>query len=350
MVTTRNMLRSGVESPGEVTTPKKLPVRSKDATPKGTPKSTPRATPKKGSAKKDESARPSSKKKSSLVVELKADSTPSKTADIQEPSIITGPEQPAPEVEDKVINDSEESPEPVNEEEQEAEEKDEAPAAEAADDSDSDEAPEAVSTSKAAVQAKKSAQAANKAIAEQAAAQKRKRQERNTRLQEQAAVRKAQKTAPAEKANDEDEEMETAAAEAEDLADAEQADVAASKKPTRRRLDLPAELPAEFLESDSEDDGEDGAEGQPRKARKLNTAKAQISREGRGPKDEVVGSTVFRVVKQEDQRLAPKSHKYSIGTKKAMLARGRTAVGVKRGFLVGTTQQTDKKVKDKRRR
>ncbi|KAK2741646.1 hypothetical protein CKAH01_06987 [Colletotrichum kahawae] len=353
MVTTRNMLRSGVESPGEITTPKKLPVRSKDATPKGTPKSTPRGTPKKGSAKKDESARPSSKKKSSLVVELKADSTPSESADGQEPSIITGPEQPAPEVEDKVINDSDASPEPGNEEEQDVEAPEaEEPAEEAAaaDDSDSDEAPEAVSTSKAAVQAKKSAQAANKAIAEQAAAQKRKRQERNTRLQEQAAVRKAQKPAPAEKAKDEDEEMETAAVEAEDLADAEQPGAAAPKKPTRRRLDLPAELPAEFLESDSEDDGEDGADGHPRKARKLNTAKAQISREGRGPKDEVVGSTVFRVVKQEDQRLAPKSHKYSIGTKKAMLARGRTAVGAKKGFLVGSTTQTDKKAKEKRRR
>ncbi|KAL0931990.1 uncharacterized protein CTRU02_212943 [Colletotrichum truncatum] len=339
MVTTRNMTRSGVESPAENTTPKKLPVRGKDG--KGTPKSTPKATPKKGSAKKDESSRPSSKKKSSLAVELRAESTPSKSTDLQGQTVITGPEQPAPEpeLEDKVIDDSEASPQSGNDAKDEEATKEEepaapaeekkAPAAEQADDSDSDEAPEAVSTSKAAVQAKKSAQAATKAIAEQAAAQKRKRQERNVRLQEQAAVRKAQETAAAE---------EQAKKDKEEKEEEEEKPQAAAEKPGRRRLDkfdLPAELPAEFLNSDSEDDGE-GAddERKPRKVRKLSAVEAQIARESRGPKDEVVGTTVFRVAKKEDERMTPRAQKYSVNAKKALLARGRTPVKARKGFFV----------------
>lgn len=155
-------MRSGVETPGEDATPNKLPVRSKgeeDAV-KDIPKSTPRATTRKGPANKDESSRPSSKKKSTFVVESKTDSTPSKSNGKQDQTVITGPEQPAPEAEDKIVNDSQASPESGNEAE--------SPEAEPADDSDSDEAPEAVSTSKAAAQVKKSAQAANKAIQEYA--------------------------------------------------------------------------------------------------------------------------------------------------------------------------------------
>ncbi|KZL80378.1 hypothetical protein CI238_08970 [Colletotrichum incanum] len=320
MVTTRNGKRTAAEAPATVTTKKqKLPVRSKDG----------KTAPKKTSSKKDESSRPSSKKRSSLVVELRSEANPADAQEVHEQQIITGAEQPAPEPkseEGKVINDSDASvsDDQVAEEEPAAE-RTEALVAEGDDGSDSDEAPEAVSTSKAAVQAKKSAQAANKAIAEQQAAQKRKRQERNARLQEQAAARKAQEdAAPADESNEEE---------------AEKGDAAPAPETTGRRrlnkLDLPSELPAEYLDSDSEDEGGDGeTDRKPRKARKLHTAEAQIARESRGPKDEVVGSTLFRVVKKEDERLAPKAQKHSVNAKKALLARGRAPVKARKGFLV----------------
>ncbi|GKT47953.1 uncharacterized protein ColSpa_08134 [Colletotrichum spaethianum] len=320
MVTTRNGKRTAAEAPATETTKKqKLPVRSRDG----------KAAPRKTSSKQDESSRPSSKKRSSLVVELRSEANPADAQEVHEQQIITGAEQPAlePEAgEGKVINDSDAS---VSDgqvaEEEPAAEKTTALVAEGDDGSDSDEAPEAVSTSKAAVQAKKSAQAANKAIAEQQAAQKRKRQERNARLQEQAAARKVQEdAAPAEDSNEEE---------------AEKADAAPVPETTGRRrlnkLDLPSELPAEYLDSDSEDEGGDGeTDRKPRKARKLHTAEAQIARESRGPKDEVVGSTLFRVVKKEDERLAPKAQKYSVNAKKALLARGRAPVKARKGFLV----------------
>ncbi|KAK2064155.1 hypothetical protein LY76DRAFT_632121 [Colletotrichum caudatum] len=312
MVTTRNGKRTAAEAPAtETTKNQKLPVRSKDG----------EASPKKSSGKKDESSQPSSKRKSSLVVELRSEGNPGDAQEVHEQQIITGAEQPAPEPEageERVINDSEAS---VSD--GQAAEATTALVAEGDDGSDSDEAPEAVSTSKAAAQAKKSAQAANKAIAEQQAAQKRKRQERNARLQEQAAARKAQEdAAPAEESGEE-----------------EEADAAPAPETTGRRrlnkLDLPSELPAEYLDSDSEDEGDDGETGRkPRKARKLHTAEAQLTRESRGPKDEVVGSTLFRVVKKQDERLAPKAQKSSINAKKALLARGRAPVKARRGFLV----------------
>lgn len=161
----------------------------------------------------------------------------------------------------------------------------------------------------------------------QAAEKKRKRQERNTRLQEQAATRKTQKVIKF------DQEEPEAEKEAEEAAEEKKP---APVKNSRRRLDVPDELPAEFLESDSEgSDGEgDGSGRKPRKARKLHTAEAQLARESRGPRDEVVGTTVFRVVKKEDQRLTPKAQKSSVNTKKALLARGRTPVKARKGFFV----------------
>ncbi|KAK1961127.1 hypothetical protein LY78DRAFT_645371 [Colletotrichum sublineola] len=319
MVTTRNGKRTAAEAPAaeapttETTKKQKLPVRSKGG----------KAAPKKASGKKDESSRPTSKSNSSLVVELRSEANLGDAQEVHEQQIITGAEQPAPEPEageERVIKDSDAS---VSD--GQAAEKTTALVAEGDDGSDSDEAPEAVSTSKAAVQAKKSAQAANKAIAEQQAAQKRKRQERNARLQEQAAARKAQEDA--------------AQAAEESIEEEEEADAAPALETTGRlrlnKLGLPSELPAEYLESDSEDESGAGeSERKPRKARKLHTAEAQIARESRGPKDEVVGSTLFRVVKKEDERLAPKAQKYSINAKKALLARGRAPVKARRGFLV----------------
>ncbi|KAK1545618.1 major facilitator superfamily transporter [Colletotrichum paranaense] len=314
MVTTRNGKRTAAEASAAAATTKKqkLPVRAKEG--------------KTAASKKDETSRSSSsKKRASFVVELKSEAgTAAGVQDVKEKQIITGAEQPAPRTDADEIGDSDASPESIGDEAHEAAEQLAAESKTALvaeggddDDSDSDAAPEAVSTSKAAVQAKKSAQAANKAIAEQQANQKRKRQERNARLQEQAAARKAQEdVTPAKKSSNEEEEeseekTETAAREA-------------TTTGRRKRLDLPSELPAEFLESDSEDDGEteDGAgDRKPRKARKLETAEAQLLREARAPRDEVVGTTVFRTVKKEDERLAPKAQKYSVNAKKALLAR-----------------------------
>ncbi|KAI3540501.1 hypothetical protein CSPX01_08163 [Colletotrichum filicis] len=326
MVTTRNGKRTAAEAPAAAATTKKqkLPVRAKEG--------------KTAASRKDETSRSSSsKKRASFVVELKSEAGAAAGAqDGKEKQIITGAEQPAPRTDADEIGDSDASPESIGDEAHEAAEQLAAESKTALvaeggddDDSDSDAAPEAVSTSKAAVQAKKSAQAANKAIAEQQANQKRKRQERNARLQEQAAARKAQEdVAPAKKSSNEEEESE------------EKTETPAREAATtgrRKRLDLPSELPAEFLESDSEDDGEteDGAgDRKPRKARKLETAEAQLLREARAPRDEVVGTTVFRTVKKEDERLAPKAQKYSVNAKKALLARGRAPVKARRGFLV----------------
>ncbi|GKT88488.1 LOW QUALITY PROTEIN: U3 snoRNA associated [Colletotrichum tofieldiae] len=317
MVTTRNGKRTAAEAPATVTTKKqKLPVRSKDG----------KAAPKKTSSKKDESSRPASKKRSSLVVELRSEANSADAQEVHEQQIITGAEQPAPEPKSedgKVINDSDASvsDDQVAEEEPAAE-KTKALVAEGDDGSDSDEAPEAVSTSKAAVQAKKSAQAANKAIAEQQAAQKRKRQERNARLQEQAAARKAQEdAAPADESNEE----------------VEKADAAPAPETTGRRrlnkLDLPpSSQPSTSTPTRRTRVATARRTGSP--ARRLHTAEAQIARESRGPKDEVVGSTLFRVVKKEDERLAPKAQKYSVNAKRALLARGRAPVKARKGFLV----------------
>ncbi|KAK1709291.1 hypothetical protein BDP67DRAFT_580573 [Colletotrichum lupini] len=328
MVTTRNGKRTAAEAPAAAATTKKqkLPVRAKEG--------------KTAASKKDETSRSSSsKKRASFVVELKSEAGAAAGAqDVKEKQIITGAEQPAPRTDADEIGDSDASPESIGDEAHEAAEQLAAESKTALvaeggddDDSDSDAAPEAVSTSKAAVQAKKSAQAANKAIAEQQANQKRKRQERNARLQEQAAARKAQEdVAPAKKSSNEEEEEES-----EEKTETPAREVTTTGR--RKRLDLPSELPAEFLESDSEDDGEteDGAgDRKPRKARKIETAEAQLLREARAPRDEVVGTTVFRTVKKEDERLAPKAQKYSVNAKKALLARGRAPAKARRGFLV----------------
>lgn len=165
MVTTRNGKRTAAEAPAAAANTKKqkLPVRAKEG--------------KTAASKKDETSRSSSssKKRSSFVVELKSEAGAAKGAqDVKEQQIITGAEQPAPRTDADEIGDSDASPESVGDDAHEAAEQLAAEANTALvaegggddDDSDSDAAPEAVSTSKAAVQAKKSAQAANKAIAE----------------------------------------------------------------------------------------------------------------------------------------------------------------------------------------
>lgn len=114
--------------------------------------------------------------------------------------------------------------------------------------------------------------------------------------------------------------------------------------PTRKRLDkrsLPAVLPDDFLELASLDgsDGEGGsADGEERRQRraKFNTVAKQVAKAEarRGPADQRVGSTVYRVMrKQGDERLAPGAGRHSRNAKAAMMGRGRPAAK-KAGFVV----------------
>ncbi|KAL2753793.1 hypothetical protein ACRALDRAFT_1082755 [Sodiomyces alcalophilus JCM 7366] len=207
-------------------------------------------------------------------------------------------------------------------------------------DSDSDDAPEVVSTSKAAAQVLQSAKAANRAITEQARAQKRKRQERSAFLQEQAKTRKAQQPqTPGIKPGIGDDENDITPRTQLTL----ESDAAASR---RQRLDtqapLPSVLPAEYLDSDSDDsdagmDLESTTKQRPRKARKVSTAQRSLIREAKSalPRDKLVGSTLYRVApKKQDERLAPKGSKHSANAKRALMSRGRSAVSTKKGFFV----------------
>ncbi|KAM0559543.1 hypothetical protein ACHAPJ_004066 [Fusarium lateritium] len=196
------------------------------------------------------------------------------------------------------------------------------PVPEEEEDEDSDdEAPEAVSTSKVASDMKKSSQAAQKAAKEQAAAQKRKRQERDNLFKQQAEERK--------KLEEE--------AKAEEDASAENDEPAESLIQQRRTEKAPNLLPAEFLtDSSSEDEGgevEDEAEERPRK-RRVATVERSLARQDRGPRDERVGSTVYRVAKKADERMAPKLKKHAKSSRDLLLKRNRGAVKQRSGFFV----------------
>lgn len=185
-------------------------------------------------------------------------------------------------------------------------------------DSSDDEAPEAVSTAKVASDIKKSSQAAQKAAQEQAAAQKRKRRERDTLFKQQAEERK--------KLEDEAKVAESAPA-----------DPAESAVQKRQPAKTPNLLPAEFLtDSSSEDEGadeDDQAVARPRK-RRVTAVERTLARQNRGPKDERVGSTVYRVAKKVDESMAPKLRKHARSSKELLLKRNRSAAKPRSGFLV----------------
>ncbi|EFY90190.1 hypothetical protein MAC_03705 [Metarhizium acridum CQMa 102] len=186
--------------------------------------------------------------------------------------------------------------------------------AEQEEESDSDEAPEAVSTTKVAVEMKKSAQAEKKAAREQAAAEKQKRQQRDALFKQQASERK----------------VETQTEEV--LAPTQEV----SGRKRSGKIVIPSVLPAEFLtDSDSEEEDEmESSLGQdlPRR-RTVSGVEKRMSRDGRGPRDEVIGSTVYRISKKVDERLAPKARKYSKSTKDTLLKRGRAPVQGRSGFF-----------------
>ncbi|RYP31822.1 hypothetical protein DL767_005553 [Monosporascus sp. MG133] len=197
---------------------------------------------------------------------------------------------------------------------------------------DLNEAPEAVSTKAAARETLESAKALAEATEKQAALLKRKRQHRDNLFKQQAQKRK-----PASKPELASSESDTQGPEATREAEAAPA-------PTGRRrvekLKLPGMLPAEYLtESSSEGDDEEALERAAKKSKKINFEDAlqPIGNEARVPRDQVVGSTVYRVVAgQADKKLAPKMHKNTRYVKEDMLRRRRAPVALnkKRGFFV----------------
>ncbi|KAM0436948.1 hypothetical protein ACHAPT_002663 [Fusarium lateritium] len=193
------------------------------------------------------------------------------------------------------------------------------PEEEEEDESSDDEAPEAVSTAKVASDIKKSTQAAQKAAQEQAAAQKRKRRERDTLFKQQAEERK--------KVEDE----------AKVAAPAEDPEPESVQK--RQPAKMPNLLPAEFLtDSSSEDEGgagdqDEAAVARPRK-RRVTAVERTLARQDRGPRDERVGSTVYRVAKKVDETMAPKLRKNARSSKELLLRRNRSTTKPRSGFLV----------------
>ena len=164
----------------------------------------------------------------------------------------------------------------------------------------------------------------------QATAQKRKRQQRDALFKEQAEERKKIEDSHA-----------AAAAKSEPAPENEDS---TAKQPGqaagRRRMDrmpIPNVLPAEFLtdeSSDEEEEEEVGAliDSRP-KGRKISTIERQLSRQDRATRDRVVGSSVYRVTKQQDGRMAPKVKKYARGMKEALLKRNRAPVKSGKGFF-----------------
>ncbi|KAI0476969.1 hypothetical protein F4859DRAFT_69628 [Xylaria cf. heliscus] len=193
-----------------------------------------------------------------------------------------------------------------------------------------DEAPEAVSTAAAAKETLKSARAAIEAAEQYAASTKRKRQARDNLLKQQAEKRKRTKPNTSGKEEDSSED---------EKEDKEEEQNITSKR-QRRTHKLPDMLPAEFLTDSSEDEDDKTAlKKMIKRPQKITfeTAMQVLGAEGKGPRDEVVGSTRYRVLaEQGDPRLAPKANKNSRRVKEDLLRRGRDQVTLnkKRGFFV----------------
>lgn len=202
-----------------------------------------------------------------------------------------------------------------------------------------DEAPEAVSTAAAAKETLKAARAAIDAAEKYAESTKRKRQARDNLLKQQAAKRKRTKPHTAAK---EDSSEDGSEGQAEEEDEDEETRDTTSKRPRRTQQPLPDMLPDEFLTDSSEDDDEDDETALKKMVKRpqkitFETAVRVLGAEGKAPRDEVVGSTRYRVLAgQGDARLAAKANRDSRRTKEALLRRGRprAEMAMKRGFFV----------------
>lgn len=98
-------------------------------------------------------------------------------------------------------------------------------------------------------------------------------------------------------------------------------------------MPIPDILPEELLTDSSDDDDEEGGGEAARassargpKRRKVATVERRLTLLDKGPKDERVGSTVYRVAKKTEERLPPKLKKHTRSTKAVLLKRNRSAV------------------------
>lgn len=103
----------------------------------------------------------------------------------------------------------------------------------------------------------------------------------------------------------------------------------------KRKFEIPHVLPLELLESDDEEESMPAALAEERRPKKIKfDAMERLSREDRTPRDQRVGSTVYRVLTNKtDGILAPKAHKQTSNQKQQMLLR-RRAPRRKGGFFV----------------
>lgn len=114
--------------------------------------------------------------------------------------------------------------------------------------------------------------------------------------------------------------------------DSDQAPAERATTSGRRRADrvqLPGFLPAEFLTDSESDDEEASALRMVKKPKKITFESAMegLSKEGKRPRDQVVGEAVYRVLaEQGDPILAPKMRKNSRQVKESLLKRRRSAV------------------------
>ncbi len=104
------------------------------------------------------------------------------------------------------------------------------------------------------------------------------------------------------------------------------------------KIQFPNLLPAEFLSSDDEeeqheDEESHADESRRQKRRKVSGIERSLARQNRGPRDEAIGSTVYRVAKKTDDRIAPKVKQYTKSTKELRLKRNRVAAKPRGGFL-----------------
>ena len=167
----------------------------------------------------------------------------------------------------------------------------------------------------------------------QAAAEKKKRQARDLVLKRQAEERKA---AQREAARGE--------GEGEGVVLATRTNAAAGGRRRTDKVQFPDLLPAEFLTEpsdqgsdadDADDDDDDAAEGREQRARTVAAVERRLARQDRAPRDEQLGSTLFRVAREQDGRLAPTAKSHSKGSKEALMRRNRTATKPRGGFLIG---------------
>lgn len=97
---------------------------------------------------------------------------------------------------------------------------------------------------------------------------------------------------------------------------------------------VPNILPAEFLtDSSSEDEDEDTGSTKRPNNRGLSSIDRKLSRQDRAPRDARVGSTVYRVAKKSDERLAPRAKKYGQSSRDMLLKRNRSVATSGSGFF-----------------